>query len=635
MCAHNMLEKMFHPDLFQITRCSRGPNSTQCERGDFCAFAHSEEDLRQPSSGLSAKDKAALASAGGGGGGSFPFPPSLSLSTSFDTTQQPHKRSPGGGGLTPSKAGNSGSDGLSPSKPLTVDSVALEGIQRNLVTLIKSQGIDGIISSELPKRYFDHFGTRLDLQDEHGEKFRIKDILHHRTDVAVSMHKGVQPKYVYCGPDPILSPTSRDRDRAGRGAGASVAVAGDTLLLSVEEEGGAGASSLSFLDAASHPPHSSYAKKEQQERERERREGVWKEGVASLRHTGAGGVGGQQPTFSPSGVGHHHQQQGHLQEREEYVHSPFFPNSSSSSSSSPAAAASSSSSSPPSAQDGLSGLLGSTGSTSNPSIASSLLLGGDINSQSNDFDAGLISPPRHGGKQQSSTSYLENTFKFPLFENGPIGFNDKNDQNGHKVEFSRILNDKNMELSQKTMEIEDLKSKLQDFQRQHHEVCLEHDREKRQFQAKISHLNEKVSSLEGARSSSTDHDSHLQFPQNAFPMSSSRQPFSPQRSAASSSPSPSPSRSSVSWTGDNHNPSGTRGVGGGSSDNFSFSARNQQFVPQQQQQQHSPGSRCGHHGCSAEGTYWCSGCSRVGYCGPEHQAAHWERYHKNECGLYE
>jgi hypothetical protein len=45
--SHNMLEKMFHPDLFKISMCVRGPNGSSCERGNLCAFAHSEEDLRQ------------------------------------------------------------------------------------------------------------------------------------------------------------------------------------------------------------------------------------------------------------------------------------------------------------------------------------------------------------------------------------------------------------------------------------------------------------------------------------------------------------------------------------------------------------------------------------------------------------
>lgn len=584
--SHNMLEKMFHPDLFQITRCSRGPNNTQCERGDFCAFAHSEEELRYPSSSSnaqSAKDKTAS-----GGGRSYPL--SLSLSPfDSDQHQRHHQRSPSGGGagtLSPYAR----AEGLSPSKPLTVDSAALENIQNNLVTLIKSQGADGIISSELPKRYFDHFGTRLDLQDEHGEKFRIKDILHKRSDVAVSMHKGVQPKYVYSGPDPSPGPPSR----AGRGAGiATTAIVKTSTTLEDVEETKGGTSLLSFLAAASGSPPLPLESREQN-REQEK----WP--VADVHHTTGGNTGGQ-PAFSPSGIGVNGSGGGSGNrhgDREDYLHSPFFPDTTSSSPCPPDSSSS---------KDGLNGLLGNSTSSSNHSLTSSLLLGGDINTQ-NDFNAGLISPPRHRDTHFSSSSYLESTFKFPL------GFSDNSDQNDHEdaqhLEFSRVLNDKNSELKQKTLEIENLKSKLQDFQRMHHEVCLEHDKEKRHFQAQITQLTEKCSSV-----TEDNQSREFQFPQNAFPMSSSRQPFSPQRSVSSTSSTSSPLRS---WTGDNNN-SYNNNSGG-----FGYNHRNQQ-------PQHSSSSRCGHQGCTSEGTYWCSGCSRVGYCGPQHQAAHWE-LHKHECG---
>lgn len=145
--AHNMLERMFHPELYKISSCQREPE-TGCDRGNFCAFAHSEDDLR--------------------------IPPSRGIAKAMDP--------------------------IVPSKTLT-DSKALETIQDKLVYLIKSQGVDGIISSELPKRYFDSFAERLDLTDEAGERFRIKDILVTHPNVRVEMHKGVQPKYVYRNSD--------------------------------------------------------------------------------------------------------------------------------------------------------------------------------------------------------------------------------------------------------------------------------------------------------------------------------------------------------------------------------------------------------------------------------------------------
>ena len=51
------------------------------------------------------------------------------------------------------------------------DSPQLDKVQLRLVDLIKSQGSDGIISSELPKRYSDIYNERLELTDEAGEKF--------------------------------------------------------------------------------------------------------------------------------------------------------------------------------------------------------------------------------------------------------------------------------------------------------------------------------------------------------------------------------------------------------------------------------------------------------------------------------
>ena len=44
--SHNRLERMFHPELFKISRCQRGPNGSACERGLYCAFAHSDDDHR-------------------------------------------------------------------------------------------------------------------------------------------------------------------------------------------------------------------------------------------------------------------------------------------------------------------------------------------------------------------------------------------------------------------------------------------------------------------------------------------------------------------------------------------------------------------------------------------------------------
>jgi len=143
--AHNMLERMFHPELYKITICQQG---SKCERGKFCAFAHSDEDRRIPQS----HSKGAL------------------------------------------EAGSL--EHIQPGK-LMSDSKLLDTVQDKLVRLIKAQGTEGIISSELPKRYYEIYSERLELTDEAGEKFRIKDLLLSHAHISVSMHKGVQPKYVY------------------------------------------------------------------------------------------------------------------------------------------------------------------------------------------------------------------------------------------------------------------------------------------------------------------------------------------------------------------------------------------------------------------------------------------------------
>jgi hypothetical protein len=163
--AHNMLERMFHPELFKISMCQRGPNGSHCERGNLCAFAHSDEDHRIPLSHTlnKAAQLAAIAS-------------------------------------EPLAAGKS-----------IGDSRMLDSVQDKLIRLIKSQGTEGIISSELPKRFSDVYSERLDLTDEAGEKFRIKDLLLAHPCISVTMHKGVQPKYVwgeerYYNPNLVMAP---------------------------------------------------------------------------------------------------------------------------------------------------------------------------------------------------------------------------------------------------------------------------------------------------------------------------------------------------------------------------------------------------------------------------------------------
>lgn len=132
--SHNMMERMFHPELYKISMCARGPNGSFCERGDLCAFAHFAEDLRVPLSRAS---------------------------------------------------------GNAPQAPQTIAQV-----QEKLLRLVKSHGKEGILSSELPKRYCETYGEKLEPVDEEGNRCRIKDIMVH-DNIAVVMHKNVQPKYIY------------------------------------------------------------------------------------------------------------------------------------------------------------------------------------------------------------------------------------------------------------------------------------------------------------------------------------------------------------------------------------------------------------------------------------------------------
>lgn len=553
--AHNMLEKMFHPDLFKISRCIRGPNSTQCERGDFCAFAHSDEDLRQPSF---AREKN---NTNFNVGGRIVQP----LSGNFDTEQRLRQQPQ----CSPSKTGNS-SEGLSPSKPLT-DSAALENIQRNLVILIRSQGSDGIISSELPKRYYDHFGTRLDLQDENGEKFRIKDILHEREDVTVSMHKGVQPKYVYSGPDPLPS------CRATRVAPA---------LTSIEDN--AKASHLSFLEAASGKVSSFSTRTPSPPSETDyvnaAPAGISPKGMDGLKKAESS----LNSPFSPSGVTKSHQllmsgTSCNTMGRDSYSSSPFFAESSASTGSS--------------SQNSLSGLLGNGGSYGMMREESLL---------KNSFEQDLLGKSVIGDSAMSSSSFLDDSFKYPLFQNelSPYGEARVNGNEG-----SIHASSKN-ELNRKDIEIEDLKFKLKEIERKHGEVCREKEQEKLSFQSQISQLTEKCATLEKRLSTTVD-NSVNQFPQNTFPLSPSRQPFSP---------GPSSNNSWVSTSNANLDQSHSMG----------------NFMPRSDSSQHGRNNVsgvCARQGCLAEAKYLCSGCNRVGYCGGQHQSEHWG-LHQKDCGAY-
>ena len=563
--SHNMLEKMFHPDLYKITRCIRGPNSTHCERGEYCAFSHSADDLRHTTSKTKPSGRYALSS------------------TTSETDQCHSQRQPSThGGINSSRTTNA-PDGMSPAKPLTVDSTALLNIQKNLVTLIKSQGVDGIISSELPKRYFDYFGERIELQDEHGEKFRIKDILHDLPDVTMSMHKGVQPKYVYSGSDPC--PDSRSR------RGKVPHNTDDDALSEVQSKS---SSSLSFLAAASGQSSPSVEREKDATSHANPIVNNTNNSDIEVMHSGPDsllkGTSERnnfphylgQPAFSPSGIGQSsHESQGDL-------NSPFFRDSST-------------------RTEGWSGLLGT--SSTHP-LKSNLLLGGD---NSNNYVSGLISPLHTDEKGDS----LSDAFTFPMFgekeseKNGSKHIQEGKTRNYDTV---KVLAQKDSEINKKSMEIEDLKSSLFKLQQLHDEVCRRHKNEKSELQSELQDLKDKCSLLEKLLANANEMRDG-EFPVNAFQMNSDPQPFTPQRSWNSPSMQPNDYSKRHERTSPNHN-------------NFGGNGLNQQTF-----MDHGMTSYCGLHGCTAEGTYMCSGCRRVGYCGPQHQAADWH-YHKDECGLH-
>lgn len=235
--AHNMLERMFHPDLFKISMCQK-PHS--CERGDMCAFAHSEEDQRvappktaglaynaasqtslgaylpntsNAASSSSASTNTAAAAMTREKAGSKAVRGASNASTAPSSMQGNESINTGTRNVAAATAATSSIAGIgSNSKAESSDQSSYNGMsdpglslldgvvrdtQQRLVALITDQGSSGIISSELPKRYKEAYGENLVLQDENKVSFRIKDLLLSQPGISMTMHKGVQPKYVY------------------------------------------------------------------------------------------------------------------------------------------------------------------------------------------------------------------------------------------------------------------------------------------------------------------------------------------------------------------------------------------------------------------------------------------------------
>ncbi len=143
--SHNMLERMFHPELFKISMCQRSQDGKKCDRGILCAFAHSDGDLR----------------------------------------------------VSPSKLDPSLAD-KPPAKPVTTDIVIPEEIRERVIELIKSAGVEGVHSSDLHKKYQQKFDQTLEFSEsKYAAKIKLKEMLENHPSISSVYTRGNQPVYVF------------------------------------------------------------------------------------------------------------------------------------------------------------------------------------------------------------------------------------------------------------------------------------------------------------------------------------------------------------------------------------------------------------------------------------------------------
>jgi hypothetical protein len=251
--SHTMLEKMFHPELYKISMCQRTLRGDKCDRDALCAFAHNEADLRIIPTTIGNKP------AGAGDGWKLPptrpIPHSPKLNAilekivilikecgpegSFgsdlakkyeirynekleleDEQRNSYKfRDVVGSHANVSVVFNRGAPpkyvydenkATTTAAPAAEDNEAqnaadndndvnddnLHTIKERLVQVIKSCGTEGILGSDLPKKYYEMFGEKLDVTDEFGSKIKLKDILAAQGGVTIQMLK-LQPKFLY------------------------------------------------------------------------------------------------------------------------------------------------------------------------------------------------------------------------------------------------------------------------------------------------------------------------------------------------------------------------------------------------------------------------------------------------------
>lgn len=148
MHSHTMLERMFHPELYKISVCQRQLTGNKCDRAMLCAFAHNDADLRISPSHLTTK---------------------YAMQEEAKTTPVPVNQS-----------------------------AMLDHIRSNLVKLIKEHGSEGVIAADLPKYYQGKFHESLDIIDESGKKYKLKDLIGPHNNIHVVLTG--QPKFVYGDP---------------------------------------------------------------------------------------------------------------------------------------------------------------------------------------------------------------------------------------------------------------------------------------------------------------------------------------------------------------------------------------------------------------------------------------------------
>jgi hypothetical protein len=148
MHSHTMLERMFHPELYKISVCQRQLTGNKCDRAMLCAFAHNDADLRISPSHLTTK---------------------YAMQEEAKSTPVPVSQSP-----------------------------MLDHIRSNLVKLVKEHGSEGIIAADLPKYYQGKFHESLDIIDETGKKYKLKDLIGPHNNIHVVLTG--QPKFVFGDP---------------------------------------------------------------------------------------------------------------------------------------------------------------------------------------------------------------------------------------------------------------------------------------------------------------------------------------------------------------------------------------------------------------------------------------------------